>query len=135
MAFIPRTKVIVLAIAALAAFTGSLSANAQTANATQPTLDKIKATGKAVLGVRDNGTEIAMALKAEPGSAAGSFRYYAEAIDKVYGEIAPTAGDVLDSLAMRARYRLCDLRSGCGSPRRPGAHRRARCGRRCRSAG
>ncbi len=49
----------------------------------------------AVLGVRDNGTEIAMALKAEPGSAAGSFRYYAEAIDKVYGEIAPTAGDIL----------------------------------------
>jgi 4-(gamma-glutamylamino)butanal dehydrogenase len=43
----------------------------------------------AVLGVRDNGTEIAMALKAEPGSAAGTFRYYAEAIDKVYGEIAP----------------------------------------------
>ena len=49
----------------------------------------------AVLGVRDNGTEIGMALKAEPGSAAGTFRYYAEALDKVYGEIAPTAGDVL----------------------------------------
>lgn len=49
----------------------------------------------AVLGVRDNGTEIAMALKAEPASAAGTFRYYAEAIDKVYGEIAPTAENVL----------------------------------------
>lgn len=49
----------------------------------------------AVLGVRDNGTEISMALKAEPGSAAGTFRYYAEAIDKIYGEIAPTAPDVL----------------------------------------
>lgn len=49
----------------------------------------------AVLGVRDNGTEIGMAVKAEPGSAAASFRYYAEAIDKVYGEIAPTAQDVL----------------------------------------
>lgn len=49
----------------------------------------------AVLGVRDNGTEISMALKAEPGSAAGTFRYYAEAIDKVYGEIAPTAQNVL----------------------------------------
>ncbi len=44
----------------------------------------------AVLGVRDNGTEIAMAWKAEPGSAAGSFRYYAECVDKVNGEIAPT---------------------------------------------
>ncbi len=44
----------------------------------------------AVLGVRDNGTELGMALKAEPGSAAGTFRYYAEALDKVYGEIAPT---------------------------------------------
>lgn len=49
----------------------------------------------AVLGVRDNGTEISMALKAEPGSAAGTFRYYAEAIDKLYGEIAPTAPGVL----------------------------------------
>jgi 4-(gamma-glutamylamino)butanal dehydrogenase len=49
----------------------------------------------AVLGVRDNGTEISMALKAEPGSAAGTFRYYAEAIDKVYGEIAPTPNNVL----------------------------------------
>ncbi len=49
----------------------------------------------AVLGVRDNGTDIGMALKAEPGSAAGSFRYYAEAIDKVYGQIAPTADNVL----------------------------------------
>jgi 4-(gamma-glutamylamino)butanal dehydrogenase len=49
----------------------------------------------AVLGVRDNGTEIAMAIKAEPGSAAQTFRYYAEAIDKVYGEIAPTKEGVL----------------------------------------
>jgi gamma-glutamyl-gamma-aminobutyraldehyde dehydrogenase len=49
----------------------------------------------AVLGVRDNGTEIGMAYKAEPLSAAATIRYYAEAIDKVYGEIAPTGGDVL----------------------------------------
>ena len=49
----------------------------------------------AVLGVRDNGTEINMAIKAEPGSAAGTIRYYAEALDKVYGEIAPTPGDIL----------------------------------------
>ncbi len=44
----------------------------------------------AVLGVRDNGTELGMAIKAESGSAAGTFRYYAEALDKVYGEVAPT---------------------------------------------
>ncbi len=49
----------------------------------------------AVLGVRDNGSEITMAMKAEPMSAAGTFRYYAEAIDKVYGQIAPTAENVL----------------------------------------
>ena len=49
----------------------------------------------AVLGVRDNGTEIGMALRAEPGSAAATFRYYAEAIDKIYGEIAPTADTAL----------------------------------------
>ena len=48
-----------------------------------------------ILGVRDNGTEINMAINAEAGSAAGTFRYYAECIDKVYGEIAPTANDVL----------------------------------------
>ena len=47
----------------------------------------------AVLGVRDNGTEINMAYKAEPGSAAGTFRYYAEAVDKVYGEISNTSND------------------------------------------
>ena len=47
----------------------------------------------AVLGVRDNGTEINMAYKAEPGSAAGTFRYYAEALDKVYGEISNTSND------------------------------------------
>jgi 4-(gamma-glutamylamino)butanal dehydrogenase len=44
----------------------------------------------AVLGVRENGTEIAMAHRAEPLSAAASLRYYAEAIDKLSGEIAPT---------------------------------------------
>lgn len=49
----------------------------------------------AVLGVRDNGTEIGMAFNAEPGSAAATVRFYAESIDKVYGEIAPTPGNVL----------------------------------------
>jgi len=49
----------------------------------------------AVMGVRNNGTEIGMALKAEPGSAIATIRYYAEAIDKIYGEIAPTSDDVL----------------------------------------
>ena len=44
----------------------------------------------AVLGVRDNGTEIAMAWKAEPGSASATIRYYAECVDKINGEIAPT---------------------------------------------
>lgn len=49
----------------------------------------------AVLGVRNNGTEIGMALKAEPLGAAATIRYYAEATDKIYGEIAPTGDDVL----------------------------------------
>lgn len=49
----------------------------------------------AVLGVRDNGTEIGMAIKAEPGSAAATIRYYAEAIDKVGGEISPSPDDVV----------------------------------------
>ena len=37
----------------------------------------------AVLGVRDNGTEIGMAFRAEPGSAAATLRYYAEDCDKI----------------------------------------------------
>ncbi len=48
-----------------------------------------------VLGVRDNGTEISMAIKAEVGSAVNTIRYYAEALDKVYGQIAPTGDDIL----------------------------------------
>ncbi|AHD03574.1 aldehyde dehydrogenase family protein [Leisingera methylohalidivorans] len=49
----------------------------------------------AVLGVRDNGTEIGMALKAEPGSAAATIRFYAECADKIGGEIAPTPDGTL----------------------------------------
>ena len=49
----------------------------------------------AVLGVRDNGTEIGMAFRAEPGSASATIRYYAETIDKLYGEIAPTPDNIL----------------------------------------
>lgn len=49
----------------------------------------------AVLGVRDNGTEISMAFKAEPMSAAATIRFYGEVIDKSYGEIAPTQNDIL----------------------------------------
>lgn len=49
----------------------------------------------AVLGVRDNGTEIGMALRAEPGSASATIRYYGEALDKIYGEIAPTPHDMM----------------------------------------
>ncbi|MEO6041675.1 MAG: aldehyde dehydrogenase family protein [Croceibacterium sp.] len=49
----------------------------------------------AVLGVRENGTEIGVAFYAEPHGAAQSFRYYGEAIDKLFGEVAPTASDKL----------------------------------------
>lgn len=49
----------------------------------------------AVLGSRDNGVEIGMALKAEPLSAATTLRWYAEAIDKIYDEIAPTGAETL----------------------------------------
>lgn len=58
-------------------------------------LIEAKALELAVLGVRDNGTEIGMAYKAEPLSAASTFRFYAEAVDKVFGEIAPTPANVL----------------------------------------
>ena len=84
----------------------------------------------AVLGVRDNGTEINMAFKAEPGSAAGTFRYYAEAIDKVYGEIAPTARQRAGAGASRAgrcrrRHRAVELPADDRRlENRPGACRR-----------
>lgn len=58
-------------------------------------LIEAEALALAVMGVRENGTEIGMAFKAEAGSAAATIRYYAEAIDKQYGEIAPTAENVL----------------------------------------
>lgn len=48
-----------------------------------------------VMGVRENGTEIATAIDAEAGSAVTTIRYYAEAIDKIYGEIAPTPDGIL----------------------------------------
>ena len=49
----------------------------------------------AVLGSRDNGTEIAMSLRAEPGSAAATFRWYGELCGKEYGQIAPTGPGAL----------------------------------------
>ena len=58
-------------------------------------LIEAEALALAVMGVRENGTEIGMAFKAEAGSAAATIRYYAEAIDKQYGEIASTAENVL----------------------------------------
>ncbi|MDQ6437495.1 aldehyde dehydrogenase [Mesorhizobium sp. LHD-90] len=58
-------------------------------------LIEAKALELAVLGVRDNGTEIGMAYRAEPISAASTFRYYGEAVDKVFGEIAPTPPNIL----------------------------------------
>lgn len=45
--------------------------------------------------MRDNGTEIGMALRAELGDVPRPSLRYAEAIDKIYGEIAPTADTVL----------------------------------------
>lgn len=49
----------------------------------------------AVLGARDNGTDIRSALKGEPLSAANTIRFYAEAIDKRNDEITPTPDDVV----------------------------------------
>ena len=49
----------------------------------------------AVLGVRDNGTEMQMAYGAEPGSCAQTFHHSAECVDKIYGEIAPTSDKIL----------------------------------------
>ena len=49
----------------------------------------------AVLGARENGSDINVAYYAEPMGAAACFRFYAEAIDKLTGEIASTARDRL----------------------------------------
>ena len=42
-------------------------------------------------------------MKAEPLGAAQTIRWYAEALDKLYGEIAPTADNVL-ALIQRVRF-------------------------------
>ena len=71
----------------------------------------------AVLGVRDNGTEIGMALKAEPLSAAGTVRYYAEALDKVRRRIADCPDDWLaarDDPGFRAVVYVCAPRIAPG---------------------
>ncbi|MEL7344606.1 MAG: aldehyde dehydrogenase family protein [Pseudomonadota bacterium] len=49
----------------------------------------------AVLGTRDNGTEIQTAVNSEPGTASATFRHSAECVDKLYGEIAPTGPGAL----------------------------------------
>ena len=49
----------------------------------------------AVLGTRDNGTEIQTSIMSEPGSSAATFHHSAECIDKLYGEIAPTGSATL----------------------------------------
>ncbi|MEO1795825.1 MAG: aldehyde dehydrogenase family protein [Pseudomonadota bacterium] len=49
----------------------------------------------AVLGSRDNGTEIQTSIMSEPGTASATFRHSAECVDKLYGEIAPTGPAVL----------------------------------------
>ena len=49
----------------------------------------------AVLGVRDNDTEIRMAYKAEPLKSVETIRYYAKAVDKIYCEVAPSANNVM----------------------------------------
>lgn len=48
-----------------------------------------------ILGVRDNGTVISMAFKAEAMSAAATIHFYAETCDKIYDEIARTDPSVL----------------------------------------
>lgn len=62
----------------------------------------------AVLGVRDNGCEIVMARKAEPGSAADTFRFYAEMVDKVNGDITPSDPSVL-SLIQKEPIGVCGV--------------------------
>ncbi len=90
-------RAVTVARAAFVAGTWSRAAPAERKRVLHRIADAIEAAALelAVLGVRDNGTEISMAFKAEPGSAAGTFRYYAEAVDKIPGEIAPTPGHVL----------------------------------------
>ncbi len=90
-------RAVAAARAAFASGVWSRAAPAERKRVMHRIADRIEAEALAlaVLGVRDNGTEISMALRAEPGSAAATFRYYAEACDKIPGEVAPTAPNVL----------------------------------------
>ena len=89
-----------LALACMAAGT----AQAQTAN--QPTLDKIKASGKVVLGVRETSPPMAYAL----GANEKYVGYHVELCERVLKEIAPDAK--LEYMAVTAQNTLPLVQNG-----------------------
>jgi glutamate/aspartate transport system substrate-binding protein len=103
MAFIPRSTAIVVALAALL---GSQSVGAQTAAAAQPTLEKIKTSGKAVLGVREASPPMAYALGANDKYVG----YHVELCERVLKEIAPAAK--LEYMAVTAQNTLPLVQNG-----------------------
>src|SRR6218665_1115879 len=84
MAFSPRRTVIVATAAALVCTAGAW---AQPSGAAQTTLEKIGASGKAVLGVRESSPPMAYAL----GANAKYLGYHVELCERVLQQIAPAA--------------------------------------------
>ena len=105
MAFSLRKKMIVTA-AAMAATLCCLSANAQTSGAAQPTLDKIKTSGKVVLGVREASPPMAYAL----GANEKYVGYHVELCERVIKEIAPAAK--VEYMAVTAQNTLPLVQNG-----------------------
>lgn len=103
MAFSPRRTVIVATVAALVCTAGAW---AQPSGAAQTTLEKIKASGKAVLGVRESSPPMAYAL----GANEKYLGYHVELCERVLRQIAPAAK--LEYMAVTAQNTLPLVRNG-----------------------
>ena len=103
MAFILRGKSLALALAALIY---SLGAVAQAPGAGQPTLEKIKASGKVVIGVRESSPPMAYSL----GANQKYVGYHVELCERVLQEIAPTAK--IEYMAVTAQNTLPLVQNG-----------------------
>lgn len=107
MAF-SRSRPMLAAIPVIAAalLCAAGAASAQTAGAAQGTLEKIKASGKAVLGVREASAPMAYAL----GANEKYVGYHVELCERVLREIAPAAR--LEYLAVTAQNTLPLVHNG-----------------------
>ncbi|MCW8174588.1 amino acid ABC transporter substrate-binding protein [Verminephrobacter aporrectodeae] len=106
MTLFPATHAIAAAAALLFGLLCTPGASAQTSGAAQGTLDKIRTSGRAVLGVREASPPMAYAL----GANEKYVGYHVELCERVLREIAPDAK--LEYLAATAQSTLALVQNG-----------------------